>query len=246
MFYLSKLLGSPVRDAADKPAGVVHDLVVSSRQAHPRITAVAVRRRGKVVYAAWSLVTSFEESGTLLRCAFADLSERELRSDELHLSRTFLDKQLVDTEGRKLIRVNDIQLLRSGDHVHVAAVDVSSNAILRRVGLSKVGERLTKTRQNPKPHLIDWKHIDVEQSDDSSVRLAVARGHEVVNLDALSEPIDRRGRLAAKPRGEGTGPVARPVFKTVMPALTVGGGFDSLPSPPTFVLCSCRLGACPP
>lgn len=175
MFYLSKLLGSPVRDAADKPAGVVHDLVVSSRQAYPQITAVAVRRRGKVVYAAWNVVTSFEESGTMLRVAFADLSERELQPDELHLSLAFLDKQLVDTEGRKLIRVNDIQLLRSGDHVHVAAVDVSSNAILRRVGLSKVGERLTKTRQNPKPHLIDWKHIDVEQSDDSSVRLAVAR-----------------------------------------------------------------------
>lgn len=175
MFYLSRLLGSPVRDSADKPAGAVHDLVVSSHQAYPQITAVAVRRRGKIVYAPWDAVTSFEESGIMLRVPFADLSERELESDELHLSRTFLDKQLVDTEGRKLIRVNDIQLLRSGDHVHVAGVDVSSNAILRRVGLSKVGDRLTKTRQHPKPHLIDWKHVDIEQTDDSSVRLAVAR-----------------------------------------------------------------------
>src|SRR5205085_7145558 len=34
--------------------------------------------------------------------------------------------------------------------------------------------------------------------------------------------------------GEGSGPVARPVFKTVMSVSTTGGGFDSLPSPPFF------------
>ncbi len=176
MFYLSKLLGSPVRDAADKPAGAVHDLVVcSGNQPYPQITAIAVRRRGKVVYASWDAVTSFEESGTIVRVLAADLGERELQPGELHLARTFLDKQLVDTDGRKLIRVNDIQLLRTGDHVHVAGVDVSSNAILRRVGLAKVGDRLAKSRQNPKPHLIDWKDVDVELTDESSVRLTVAR-----------------------------------------------------------------------
>jgi CBS domain-containing protein/sporulation protein YlmC with PRC-barrel domain len=175
MFYLSKLLGSPVRDSGDKSAGVVHDLVVSSRQTYPQVTAIAVKRRGKMVYAPWDAVTGFEESGTVLRIPAADMTERELLADELHLARTFLDKQLVDTEGRKVIRVNDIQLLRTGTQVHVAGVDVSSGAILRRVGLSKVGERLSKTRQNPKPRLIDWKAVDVEQTDDSSVRLAVTR-----------------------------------------------------------------------
>jgi CBS domain-containing protein len=173
VFYLSKLLGSPVRDVENKSAGTLHDLVVSTRQAYPRVTAVGVRRRGKTLYAPWDAVSSFEESGLLLRIPGAELAERELEAGELHLSATFLDKQLVDTEGRKVIRVNDIQLLRNGPFVHVAAVDVSSNAILRRVGLAKVGDRLSKTRQNPKPHLIDWKDVDIEQTDDAAVRLAV-------------------------------------------------------------------------
>ena len=42
MFYLSKLLGSAVRDSADKSAGTLHDLVVSSRAAYPMVTALAV------------------------------------------------------------------------------------------------------------------------------------------------------------------------------------------------------------
>ena len=173
MFYLSKLLGSPVKDVENKSAGTLHDLVVSTVQAYPRVTAVGVRRRGRTLYGPWDTVTSFEESGLMLRIPADELAERELEPGELHLSATFLDKQLVDTEGRKVIRVNDIQLLRNGPFVHVAAVDVSSGAILRRVGLAKVGDRIAKTRQKPKPHLIDWKDVDIEQTDEAAVRLAV-------------------------------------------------------------------------
>jgi CBS domain-containing protein/sporulation protein YlmC with PRC-barrel domain len=173
VFYLSKLLGSPVKDVENKPAGTLHDLVVNTTQAYPRVTAVGVRRRGRTLYTTWDAVSSFEESGLLLRIPAAELVERPLEPDELPLSATFLDKQLVDTEGRKVIRVNDIQLLRNGPFVHVAAVDVSSNAILRRVGLAKVGDRISKTRQKPRPHLIDWKDVDIEQTDEAAVRLAV-------------------------------------------------------------------------
>ncbi len=173
MFFLSKLLGSSVRDSSDKPCGTLHDLVVSSTPTYPVVTALAVKRRGRVLYAAWNQVASFEESGTLLRVPAAELAEREPRPGELLLSATFLDKQLVDTEGRKVIRVNDIQLLRTGNDVHVMGVDVSSSAIMRRVGLAKVSERLAKGRQRTKPHLIDWKDVDVEHTDDSSVHLSV-------------------------------------------------------------------------
>jgi magnesium transporter len=173
VFYLSKLLGSPVKDVQNKPAGTLHDLAVSTRQAYPVVTAVGVKRRGKVHYASWDAVTSFEESGTLLHIPAGELAERDLETGELLLAATFLDKQLVDTEGRKVIRVNDIQLVRNGPVVQVAAVDVSSNAILRRVGLARVGERITGTRGRPKPHLIDWKDVDIEQTDEAAVRLAV-------------------------------------------------------------------------
>jgi magnesium transporter len=175
VFYLSKLLGSPVKDVENKPAGTLSDLVVTTRQAYPVVTAIGVKRRGKVLYAPWDAVASFEESTTLINVPASALAERELAPGELHLSATFLDKQLVDTEGRKVIRVNDIQLVRSGDLVQVAAVDVSSNAILRRVGLARVGERIAPRgrRQNPKPHLIDWKDVDIEQTDEAAVRLAV-------------------------------------------------------------------------
>ena len=175
MFFLSKLLGSPVRDRDAKPAGTLQDLVVTSRPNYPRVTALLVKRRGRLVTAEWSAVESFEETMTMLKVGGAELDERELGEDELRLSQQFLDKQLVDTEGHKVIRVNDIQLVRTGPFVHAVAVDISSGAILRRVGLGRVSDRLTKGRQQPKPHLIDWRVLDLGETDDSGVRLAVPR-----------------------------------------------------------------------
>jgi magnesium transporter len=175
VFFLSKLLGSPVRDRDTKSAGTLEDLVVTSRPNYPRVTALLVKRRGRLVVADWSAVESFEETMTMLKVRGAELDERELLDDELPLGKRFLDKQLVDTEGRKVIRVNDIQLVRTGPFVHAVAVDISSGAILRRVGLGRVSDRLTKGRQQPKPHLIDWRVLDLGETDDSGVRLAVPR-----------------------------------------------------------------------
>lgn len=175
MFFLSKLLGSPVRDRDGKPVGALQDLVVTTRPNYPRVTALLVKRRGRLVAAEWSAVESFEETMTMLKVRGAELNERELGEDELRLSQQFLDKQLVDTEGRKVIRVNDIQLVRTGPFVHAVAVDISSGAILRRVGLGRVSDRLKTGRQQPKPHLIDWRVLDLGETDDSGVRLAVPR-----------------------------------------------------------------------
>ena len=114
--------------------------------------------------APWSTVTSFEESGALLRVPARELEDRSLEAGEILLSAQVLDKQIVDTEGHKIIRVNDIQLTRVGRELRVVAVDVSSGAILRRIGLGKVTGRLAKST---KPTLIDWRNVDPRLSDAS-------------------------------------------------------------------------------
>jgi len=172
MFFVSRLLGQTVRDVNGHSVGTLHDLVVRLRSQYPTVTALVVKRGRKRVFAPWAAVASFEESGSLLRIPATELHERDLEEDEILLAAQILDKQIVDTEGRKLIRVNDIQLTRSGTYLRVVAVDISSGAILRRIGLAKVSARLSK---NPKPRLIDWRHVDPRASESGSVRLTVPR-----------------------------------------------------------------------
>ncbi len=174
MFFLSKLLGQTVRDARNRPLGTLADLVVVTEHiSYPRVTALVVKRRARRFIIPWNSVASLEESGALLRVLASDLAERQLLTGELQLVDAFLDKQLIDRDGRKVIRVNDIELTRSGPHLLVAAVDVSSGAILRRVGLAKVGDRLSK---KSRPHLIDWRNVDLGESGPAAIRLTVPRG----------------------------------------------------------------------
>ena len=104
-----------MRDAEGKPAGTLQDVVVSTRQKYPRVTALVVKRGNRRAGAPWDAVASLEESGVLLRVAGADARRARARSaDELLLSGQVLDRQIVDTDGRKMIRVNDIQLAALG------------------------------------------------------------------------------------------------------------------------------------
>ncbi len=173
MFFVSRLLGQPVRDAQNKPVGSLADFVVDCRQTYPRVTALVLKRRSRRVLVSWRQVASIEESGCILAVSGQQLADREPKPRELMLAESFLDKQLVDRDGRKLIRVNDIQLARTGDDLYVVGVDVSSGALLRRLGLAKVGERLAK---RPRAHLIDWANIDLAGSGAGAVQLTVPRG----------------------------------------------------------------------
>jgi magnesium transporter len=173
MFFLSRLLGQPVRDAQNKAVGTLADFVVVRAQTYPRVTALAVKRRNRRLLVPWAQVASIEESGCILAVPAADIAAREQEPDEALLSAAFLDKQLVDRDGRKVIRVNDIQLARTGDNLYAVGVDISSGALLRRLGLSKVGDRLSK---RPRAHLIDWRTIDLDESSTGNVRLTVPRG----------------------------------------------------------------------
>ena len=75
-----------------------------------------------------------------------DLLHRPAREDEIFLARHLLDKQIVDINGVKVVRVNDLKLdVLSGDLVLTAA-DVGVRGLVRRVfgaGVTPRGGRLS-------------------------------------------------------------------------------------------------------
>lgn len=183
MFWASKLQQAKVFDVVGRPLGTIKDLVASLSTDYPVVTALFLRggpRRDLRV--SWRQVRSFEESEVYLACRQEDVAADPPREDEVHLVRDLLDKQIVDTEGRKLIRVQDLQLARVDGKIRLMAVDISLQAILRRLGLGFVAEGLA--RRLP-PQLIDWRHVNLLTSPGPNVRLKVS--HK--NL-ALLHPAD--------------------------------------------------------
>ena len=45
-----------------------------------------------------------------------------------------LDKQIVDVDGRKVVRINDIEIANTGGSLRVVAADIGLSGLLRRLG----------------------------------------------------------------------------------------------------------------
>lgn len=182
MFFLSKILGQQIKDSKSQPVGVLDDIVVTIKRKYPSATKLVVKQGRKKFLLPWQLVRNFEESQTLLRLPLDQIEEVEAGEGEIFLAGDILDKQIVDTEGHKLIRVNDLQLARANGSLRVVGVDISGGAIMRRLGLSKLAERFSRRVE---PRLLDWKTVEPVSGESSGMKLQLT--HDKL---ALLHPAD--------------------------------------------------------
>lgn len=197
MLYLSIYLGRPVLDAASRRIGTIGDLIARLGGPFPAVVGLRIRTGRTHLDVAWSDIRSFETSQVIITKPAADLPTYALHEQDVLLSRHVLDKQVVDLEGRRLIRVQDIQLFRTGAQLRVLGVDVSTPALLRRLGLRSLADRLAG--RHP-PHAVAWSDVDLGSWRDPNVRLRVAQS----GLRRL-HPADLAEIAAALPANEGAG-----------------------------------------
>jgi magnesium transporter len=196
MLYLSSYLGTTVVDAAGRPVGKVLDVVARLGGEYPLVSAVRVRTaRGQHLDVGWEDVRAFEESRVFLSRERDALAPYALGDQDVLLARNVLDKQIVDLEGRRLIRVQDVELSRTGTRLRVLGVDVSTSALVRRLGLRKTAERIGTRRP---PTAVSWEDLDLGSWHDPNVRLRVTRS----GLKRL-HPADLAEIAADLPPGEG-------------------------------------------
>ena len=119
MLYLSQMMGKPVVDTQGEKIGTISDLAISTGEVFPRITSLAFQGPGKVPFMiSWrKYVDTFDEDGITLNAEAHDIRFSYLQPDEVLLARDLLDRQIVDTQGLKVVRVNDLKLSVSGSQL---------------------------------------------------------------------------------------------------------------------------------
>jgi len=138
--FLSTMLGKPVRDRAGLPLGRLRDIAVLCTETFPRVTKILVRpRRGEEQVLLWDEVRSVSPEAITLEAEQEQLTRSSLTPDECWLARSVLDRQIVDLRGRRLVRVNDLQVAYLNGVVRLVAVDAGSAGLLRRLGLGRLG-----------------------------------------------------------------------------------------------------------
>ena len=168
-YYLSQLIGGEMRDRYGEKVATVRDLIVRLDPAEPYdhvLGVIAVIRR-KPSYIPWDQVGEIEGRAFILSSTKLDLRPFERRDGEMLLGRDVLDKQLVDIEGRRVIRANDLQLVLADGALRVVSVCVSGRALLRRL-TGRYGRGLA-----PAERVISWQDVEGFAVRNPQVRLRV-------------------------------------------------------------------------
>ena len=180
MIYLSQMLGNPVLDANGEKIGVVNDLGIATREVFPRVTSLAFQGPGKTPFMiSWrKYVDTFDDNEVRLAVPATDIRFSYLQPNEVLIARDLLNKQIVDTRGMRVVRVNDLKLSdTSSSQLRLLGAEVGVRGILRALSpqFEALALRVSHMFGHEVPEkIIAWNYMDLIDRDLSNVKLSVS------------------------------------------------------------------------
>ncbi|HMK60763.1 MAG TPA: CBS domain-containing protein [Dissulfurispiraceae bacterium] len=174
--FLSEIIKKPVFDPKGEVIGRVKDVIVVKGDPLPEISAVIIHRKGKPNIIKWDAINIFNKR-IISSFQYADsLQSYEYPEEDLLAVRDILDKQIVDANGAKVVRVNDIKLEGYNGSAVLIAVDVGMRGILRRLGAEHSSDEVLKFFKTQLSYnLISWNYIQPLRPELKSIALTVPR-----------------------------------------------------------------------
>ncbi len=174
--FISEILKKPVLDPKGDELGKVKDFVVVRGEPLPKISSIIIERKKGLLNLPWTVLNIFNKRIISANVYGEALQSYELDEKDLLLVRDILDKQIVDVNGVKVVRVNDVKLEGYDTEAVVIAVDVGMRGILRRLGFERGGEDLMRLFKKHLPYnLISWNYIQPFEPKLTKISLTVPR-----------------------------------------------------------------------
>jgi magnesium transporter len=175
---LSEIVKKPVTDIHGEKVGKLADVIVSADAPYPRVKALTVRTSEKrTLNVPWTQVEGLGRQ-IPLKVKRNEIQSYEVQEHEVHLVEDVLDRQVIDVQGKKLRRVNDLQLSASNGSYLLIGVDIGVRGLLRRLGLEKVADR---ARIRFEGNYISWDAVDTIHSGPSALQLKVPK-HKITKF----------------------------------------------------------------
>jgi len=211
--FFTQLRHRSLLDPQGALVGRLEDLVVLALGVRPVVTKFSLRRPDKEEWILpWDAVAELPadpRAPIRLRSGAADLASVTLRPDEMRLGKNVLDKKVVDTARKKVVRVNDIELEEQGGRLQVIGVEGGLRGLLRHLKSERLAERLAGLFGVDLPReVVPWDVVDPMETEltrakRQAVYTKLAKLHPADIADILEElnPSERGAVLAALDEG---------------------------------------------
>jgi magnesium transporter len=170
--FFSQLDGRKVVDVRGNYLGRLDDLLVKPGERFLDVSAIVYRHKFFRVYIVHRGQLADIAEVIRLNVPREQIPPGEKGPDDLSLREVVLDKQIVDTEGLKVVRVNDVLLARFDGTVSAIGVDTGLKGLVRRLGLMRWSRPLLR---NVPDHIIPWSYIQPLQPELLALHLKISR-----------------------------------------------------------------------
>ena len=195
MLYVSQLKGKQVWDAWGVPVGRCTDVLVGSpEQPFPPLRALSIRN-GRTQFIPAEQVSGLYP-GIVLTVPQSGIELYIPHGEELWLVDRVMDRQIIDTEGRRVVRVNDLQIARVRERFCLTGVDVGGLGLLRRLGAEAPVRAVARLLHRSLPEgVIPWEDVaPLQQQDPLRLRISRERVSQLhpADIAALLNDLDRQ------------------------------------------------------
>ncbi|MDD2580796.1 MAG: CBS domain-containing protein [Desulfuromonadaceae bacterium] len=175
--YISSVIGRKVINSNGDQIGILRDLIMIPGEVFPEVSHIVIKSRKGIKTLPWcevSLFTHVVISTGSIKPLHLDMY---LPGDgDILVKRDLLDKQIVDVDGAKVVRVNDIKLGKLNHKLCIFSVDIGFRGLLRRLGYERFGERFAQAIKRDIPHAeISWAYVQPLEANSSKLALKIAR-----------------------------------------------------------------------
>ena len=206
-FFLSRIIGAKVFDPERNFVGTVKDLLLSADLStnlepieRPVVHGISLKIKNQVNHYSFDhFEVSKKKRKLLVLCNKLEELPENKKEESIPLAALVLDKQIVDLNGRKVVRVNDVRLVTINSITYAIAVDVGIEGLLRRIGIIQPIKFLFSLVKASVPSkFISWD--DMEAIDYSNLSIKLTSTYSKLNtlhpsdLADIIEDLDNRSR----------------------------------------------------
>jgi len=193
VLHLSAVVGGALRDPDGGRLGTVDDVIVRlGEDVYPPVTGVLATVAGREVFIGAELIDDISTDSVVLRGSELNVQPFARRAEEVLLRKDVLDRQLINVEGARLVRTNEIELARLDGWYRVVGVDTGPRGFLRRLLPRRAAARVGIGS------FLDWASVEPFTGHVPTVRLRVphpklARLHPAQLADLVEAASHREG-----------------------------------------------------
>ena len=204
-FYLSRVIGKNVYDINGEYIGVVKDLLVDADASNhslgrPLVNGILIKVRKRALFYSFQYFSIQKVAGKMkITCSQLVALPEHYIQHSLYLAESILDKQIVDINGHKLVRVNDVRLVQIDSGTFAVAVDIGIEGLLRRIGIAKPLKKILSVFGVSIPaKFILWEDVDAIDSRSFNIKLSKsnAKLHTLHSSD-LADIIEELGKKSS-------------------------------------------------